>query len=58
MMKPGETDRWPRPGTPPPTGPARVWIEVELAIAQGRLERLLKEGVPPPPPTGKVDADD
>jgi hypothetical protein len=53
MMKPGEVDKWPRPGTPPPSGPARVWIEVELAIAQGRLERLLKEGVPPPPPTDK-----
>ena len=55
LLKPGEVERWPAPGTPRPTGPARVWIEVELEIARRRLGQLLDELQPA---LERSDADD
>jgi len=42
-LKPGEVDKWPKPGTPRPTSAARVWIEVELEIARRRLDHIYEE---------------
>ena len=33
-------EKWPKPGTPRPTGPARVWAEVELEMARQEIAAL------------------